>query len=333
MEERMNRKLIFPALVLVLTMLACNLPAATTSTPTLPVVFPTNTFTLPPLPPTPTQGPTDTVALFTDTPGPTPTPGSVGQLTLDQLKNATVHAISYDRTVALANGSYSESSGTYSYTVNMLDVFALGDLNGDGKAEAAAILAENGGGSGTFISLVVFKNNNGQPDQIAEANLGDRVLVKAMDISSAVVHLDMQVHGPADGLCCPSLPSKQNYWLFGNRLQLMKMTTIFGGTERVITITMPNHWATLSNPFTVQGVVSVLPFENTLAYRLYLIDGTKVTEGSLIVTPTGGTTGNFSQTFNLSAAGITDWVIVQFVDYSAADGSINALGSVIMKAK
>ena len=326
----MNRKLIFPTLVLVLAMLACNLPAAATPTPTPSI--PTYTWTLPPMPPTPTPGPTDTLALFTDTPGPTPTPGPAGQLTLDQLKNATIHAESYDRTVTLTNGSYSESSGTYSYTVYMLDVFALGDLNGDGKAEAAVILAENGGGSGTFISLIVFKNNNGQPDQIAEVALGDRVLVNAMDISSAVVHLDMQVHGPADGLCCPSLPAKQNYWLFGNRLQLMKMTTTISGIERIISISMPNHWATLSNPFTVQGSVTVLPFESNLVYRVLRIDGTNVTEGSLLVTPTTGTAGIFSQTLNLSAAGITDWVIVQFIDFSAADGSINALGSVIMRA-
>jgi hypothetical protein len=44
-----------------------------------------------------------------------------------------------------------------------------------------------------------------------------------------------------------------------------------------------------------------------------------------------GITGTFSHDFNLSSAGITDWVIIQFVDVSAADGSTIALGSVILK--
>ena len=42
--------------------------------------------------------------------------------------------------------------------------------------------------------------------------------------------------------------------------------------------------------------------------------------------------GTFSHDFNLSSAGLTDWIIIQFVDVSAADGSTIALASVILKA-
>ena len=105
-----------------------------------------------------------------------------------------------------------------------------------------------------------------------------------------------------------------------------------GGTEHIINIDSPGIWTTVSNPFTVNGSVTVLPFENTLVYRIYLPDGTRINESPLIVTPSGGTAGTFSHDFNLSAAGIRDWVIIQFVDVSAADGSTIALGSVILKA-
>jgi hypothetical protein len=318
----MTRKILFPILILALAVMSCNLPSAIPVTPSpLPVVS-TDTQ----LPPTSTS-----TAAPTNTPVPplTPLPGG---LTLDTLKNATYHTPFYDRTITLVNGAYSEGTNPVTYSVQLLGVYAFGDMNGDGKDDAAVILAENGGGSGTFESLVVMSNLAGAPHQAGEAQLGDRVHINSVDISSDVVHLDMLVQGPADALCCPSLPEKQNYWLFGTRLFLMRLTTTFADTERIIAINSPAHWSSVTNPFTVDGNVTVLPFENTLAYKIYLIDGTKVNEGSLTVTPTTATPGVFSQTFDLSSAGITDWVIIQFVDVSAADGSTIAMGSVILKA-
>ncbi len=321
----MTRKILFPILALALAILACNIPSAITATPSPLPPIPSDTPLLPTIPaPTVTITPTETAVPATAQPG---------GLTLDMLKNATYHAPSYDRTVTLVNGTYSEGAGTGNpYTVRMLDAYALGDMNGDGKADAAVILAENGGGSGVFESLILMTNQGGAPHQAGQAQLGDRVHINSIDISQAVVHIDMLVAGPNDGLCCPSQPEKQNYWLIGNALWLMRLTSTIGGTERIITINEPAQWFIESNPFTVSGSVTVLPFENTLAYHVYMIDGTKINEFSLIVTPATGTSGTFSQVFNLSGAGISDWVIIQFADISAADGSTIALGSVILKA-
>lgn len=317
----MPRKLIFPFLALALTVLACNLPTQ-----------------IPTLAPLPTLNPsTDTlgqpIATATPVPSITPIPPTAapGELGLAMLQNGTYHTPYYDRTVTLVNGAYSEGSGTVIYSVQMLGAYAFGDLNGDGKADAAIILAETGGGSGVFESLIVVTNQGSSPHQVGAAELGDRVQIKSVDISSAVVHLDMLVQGPNDPLCCPSLPEKQNYWLVGSALWLMRVTTTVGGTERLISINSPANWSSVTNPFTINGDVTVLPFENTLADRIYQIDGTKVNESSLTVSPTTGTAGTFSQDFNLSSAGITGWVIIQFVDTSAADGSNIALGSVILK--
>ncbi len=328
----MTRKLLFPFLALALAVLACNLPSKTpvaTETPgsTQPPV-PTNTSPVP-LEPTPT---TTTEAPLPTGPTATTNPQPSGGLTVDVLKNTTYHTPYYDRTVKLTDGSYTESSGTYAYTVTFQGA-AFGDLNGDGKNDAAVIIAENGGGSGTFISLITFDTENGLPKQTGEAKLGDRVMVKSADISSGVVHLDMVVHGPNDGLCCPSLSEKQNYWLFGNLLFLMRLTTTPTDVERVITINSPAHWSTQNNPFTVEGSVTVLPFENTLGYKIYKIDGQVINQGTVSVTPTVGTAGVFSQSINLSNAGITDWVILQFFDTSAADGSTIALASVILRTR
>ncbi len=314
----MPRKFIFPILVLVLAILACNIQS----------VSPTST----PMPSTDTpMVPTLTnPAIATDT-SVAPTPIS-GGLTLDMLRNGTYHTPAYDRTVSLVNGSYSDVSGSGTFSVQMLNVYAIGDLNGDGKNDAAVILAENDGGSGVFESVVALVDQAGAPHQVSQAQLGDRVLVNSVDISSGVIHLDLVVQGPSDPLCCPSLPQKQNFWLIGEKLWLMHLDSTIGGTEHTIVVEIPANWATLTNPFTVNGSLTVLPFENTLAYRIYLIDGTPVNQSSFTVIPNSGISGTFSHDFNLSAAGITDWVIIQFVDTSAADGSTIALGSVILKA-
>jgi hypothetical protein len=161
--------------------------------------------------------------------------------------------------------------------------------------------------------------------------LGDRAVINSVDISSGVIHLDLIAHGPTDPMCCPSLPQKQNYWLIGDQLWLMRLSSTIGGTEHLIAVDTPANWATVANPFTISGSMTVLPFENTLAYRIYRIDGTKVNESSFTVTPSVGITGTFLHDFNLGSTGITDWVIIQFVDVSAADGSSIALGSVILK--
>ena len=315
----MTRKIFFPVLALALAAMACNIPSATPLSPS--ILPPADTVTPPP--PTLT-----TVTTETPVPQVTPVPGG---LTLDMLKNATYHTPFYDRTITLVNGAYSEGSNPVTYSVQLLGVYDFGDMNGDGKDDAAVILAETGGGSGTFESLVIMVNQAGKPHQAGGAQLGDRVHINSVDISEGVAHVDMLVQGPGDALCCPGLPEKQNYWLFGTNLFLMRVTTTFGGTERIITIDSPSHWNTVSNPFTVNGSVTVLPFENTLAYRIYKIDGTKISESSLTVTPTTGTAGTFSHEIDLSATGITDWAIIQFVDISAANGSIVSLGSVILK--
>jgi hypothetical protein len=333
-ENALNRKTVIPLLVLMLAVLACNIQSVQ-PTPTIPnPVSPTLT----PAAAAPTATATTSVAPTATSLSPTPTnttapvPTASSGLTLDMLKNATYHTPVYDRTVTLVNGSYSESSGAGAFSVQMLGIYAFGDVNGDGQADAAVILSENGGGSGQFESVVAVINQGGKPHQQSEAALGDRVLIKSADISSGVIHLDMLVQGPNDPMCCPALPQKQNFWLIANKLWLMRVISTISGMDHIIVVESPGIWSSVSNPFTVQGSLTFLPFENTLAYRIYKTDGTKINESSLTVTPTQGTAGKFSLPLNLSSAGITDWVIIQFVDVSAADGSTVALGSVILKA-
>ena len=313
----MNRKLLIPSLAIALSVLACTLQSGLTVSPT-PSITVRDT-------PIPALTATSTLGM------PTLLPTSSGW-TMDMLRNGTYYAPVYGRTVTLKNGTYSENTSSGVYTVQVLDVHAIGDLNGDGVADAAIILVENDGGSGQFESVIAVYNSGGSAVQAGQAQLGDRVQVNSMDIASGVIHLNMLVQGPNDPMCCPTLAEKQSYWMIAGHLWLMRVTTTNSGAERSININSPANWADVSNPFTVTGAVPISPFENTLAYHIYLPDGTKVNDSSLLVSSSGmGTPGTFSQTFNLSMAGITGYVIIQFVDVSAADGSTLALGSVLVK--
>ena len=91
------------------------------------------------------------------------------------LRNGTYFAPSYNRTVKLVNGAYSEGSGADPYSVQMLDTVAFGDLNGDGISDAAILLVESGGGSGEFELVVAVLDVGGTPSQAGQAELGDRV--------------------------------------------------------------------------------------------------------------------------------------------------------------
>jgi hypothetical protein len=309
----LNRKLIFPALTLIFALLACGLPVAQTSSPA-------------------TSVPSE---LATSVATNTPTLPSVPALTLDALRNATYQLPFYGQTVTLTDGNYRYESGPDLLDVIILNVYATGDLNGDGTPDAAVILGENGGGSGTFESVVVVYNENGSPVQAGAAMLGDRVLVKSVVIQSGDIVLDMVVHGPNDPLCCPSFPTVQTYRMIGGYLWMTRLTSnIQDGAERSITVTSPADGADVTNPFTVTGGVTISPFENNLACRVSLPDGTLVNETPLMVdAPDLGAPGTFSLPLNLSNTGITGLVIIQFVDVSMADGSTLALGSVVVNVR
>jgi hypothetical protein len=301
----MNIKSLLLTLMLIVALSACGLPAASTSVP---------------------SGPATSAATNT------PLPPSVPALTLDTLRNATYRLPFYGQTVTLTDGNYRYESSPNLLDVILLDAYATGDLNGDGVPDAAVILGENGGGSGTFESVIVVYNENGTPVQGAAAQLGDRVRVNSIVIQNGEIVLDMFVHGPNDGLCCPSFPNVQTYRMIGNNLWLTHLTSkTADGTERSITVTDSADGADVTNPFTVSGSFTIAPFENTLAIRVFLPDGTSVNESPLTVDAADlGAPGIFSRQFDLSNAGITGLVIIQFVDVSMADGSTIALGSVVV---
>jgi len=95
---------------------------------------------------------------------------------------------------------------------------AFGDLNADGTPDAAAVLAVNTGGSGTFMLLLALSGSPGELSQSEAAWLGDRVKIDSLSIQDGKVLLEMTTHAADDPMCCPSLETNRVYTLIEGRL-------------------------------------------------------------------------------------------------------------------
>lgn len=98
------------------------------------------------------------------------------------------------------------------------DSYVVGDFDNSGHQDIAAIIEANGGGSGTFIYLVVFAINNGAPQFVAANMLGDRVLVKKLRFADGILQVDIVAQGGEDALCCPTHPKTVSFQLKHNSL-------------------------------------------------------------------------------------------------------------------
>jgi hypothetical protein len=325
------RRFLSALLVLALASIACSVNVSTDD----PTPVPTAATTAAPLPGEATPSPVPA----TETP-PTPAPPAA-DLTLEQLRNAEVEISATDdhRMVQLADGRFEQGSdpaaGDY-VSVSMGQQVAFGDLNNDGAQDAAIILGENYGGTGSFVSVVAMLNQGGQPVFAAAALIDDRPMVNALDIQNGEILVDAVIHGPNDPGCCPAQAVKQSYRLWDLRLVLSRFTSTTPlGQERIITIDAPANGAEVSGPFNVTGSFTISPFESNLAYAVFL-EGTPdpiVQAGMLVNAPELGGPGTFQLPLDFTSAGIKGNLRIEISDLSAADGSYLALASVFVTIK
>jgi hypothetical protein len=103
--------------------------------------------------------------------------------------------------IQLSGGTYQDSSGALE--VHLVKS-ATGDLDGDGRRDAAVVLASQTGGTGTFVDLFVVLDKDKGPVTRGPASLGDRVEVDSMRVTNRAIKLHLLTHGPDDPLCCPT---------------------------------------------------------------------------------------------------------------------------------
>ena len=129
--------------------------------------------------------------------------------------------------VRLENGEYLAAAAPGSaeqIIVRLLDKWAVGDVNGDGQPETAVIIGSSSGGTGIFISLVLFASDEGTPRELASAALGDRVRVVAIKIDNGLITVELDQHGEVDPMCCPAQRAVREFRMEGDSLTMVSAT-------------------------------------------------------------------------------------------------------------
>jgi hypothetical protein len=302
-------------------------PTFTALPPTLPLPAPTETQ----LAATPTQVP----ALPSATP-------FLPTLTLEQLRNLSITIKGADqimRTISLKDGKFERGSDPADpgyIRARLGEKIAFGDLNQDGLEDAAITISENYGGSGVFVSLIAILNREGQPDALASLPVDDRPIINELAIKDGEIFMDATIHGPADAMCCPALPSTRFYRLIENSLVLSRFSTRTpSGAERIIQIDSPVNGTGISGPFVIKGSVTISPFENNLSYAIYKPGSNDPLEkAGFVISADGlGGPGTFELPLDLTRYANLGAVRIEISDFSPADGSYLASRTIFLTLK
>jgi hypothetical protein len=107
--------------------------------------------------------------------------------------------------VPLTAGRWTDPEGGSTFTLH--PTHAIADLDGDGNADAVAILVESTGGTGSFYYMFAILNREGQPTQAGEPEwLGDRTVIQRITIDrNGVISVQYITHGDNDPSCCPTM--------------------------------------------------------------------------------------------------------------------------------
>lgn len=271
----------------------------------------------------------------TSIPGtPTPSPDYVTRIRNAEYELA---ATGSPRLVQLTNGKFEQGAlGSEEYvSITVTDFTARGDLDGDGFDEYAALVAENYGGTGVFVFLVVFRDVDGRLIFQTSIGVDDRPQLNDLSISNREVFLDVTVHRADEPMCCPTLKSARHYRLVNNQLRLTDYVTFTpDGRPRTITIESPANGTEVFRSIPVSGRVAIAPFENNLVYRIYDLGGVELAIGSITVSAQElGGPGTFEQTILLGNVLSGAVIRLEVQDISAEDGSLFAMDSVELVVK
>ena len=120
--------------------------------------------------------------------------------------------------VPLANGRWIDPVAGSTFTLH--PTHAIGDLDGDGNADAVAIVIDSSGGTGAFVYMFALLNRNGTPVQLGEPEwLGDRTVVERISIDrKGIVSVRYLTHRDDDPACCPTMKIEDRYRVDNGKL-------------------------------------------------------------------------------------------------------------------
>jgi len=253
---------------------------------------------------------------------------------MDEVMNAAVTAPQGQKIFQLEDGKYESGSGADYAQVTILPQSTMGDINGDGKLEAAVLLSENYGGSGVFVSLIVFQKVGDSLQQSPAILIDDRPVINKLSIADGKIVLDAVIHGENDPMAAPSLGVIESYQVYGSTLALTGLSEDSSGTEQKIVIDQPLESESVSGEISIKGSMPVAPFENSLRYRFYDSNNTVLNEGSFMVSAEDvGKPATIEQTLTLPVVSSGSKIRLELAYLSAKDGSPMCMTSVDLTVK
>jgi len=286
-----------------------------------------NLSTNTPNPPQPTQPPPATFE-------PTAPPMAQG-LTEEVLRNSTFLSPQMGVPVTLVDGKYSGEVNGSPLNVNLQPGVQFGDLNGDQVPDAALLLSEDMGGSGTFVSLVVVFSNGSNFKQAPGILIEDRPVINSISIMDGVVRVDALLHGPNDPMVNPTQGVKEEFSLVDGKLFLTHLTSdIQGGGERLIQIDSPMDGSQVNGSVQLNGSMPIGPFENNLSLTVSdAATGRLLQEGFMVNAADMGTPATFANVIQLPVVPSGTHLVVTLSELSMANGMPLAIDSVILEVK
>ena len=114
--------------------------------------------------------------------------------------------------VPLAGGRWTDPADGGS-TFTLLPQRAVGDLDGDGLADAAGIILEATTGTGSFAYLFALLSRDGGAVQAGPPEwLGDRSVIERLAIDrKGILSVRYVTHRDSDRACCPTLRIDDRY--------------------------------------------------------------------------------------------------------------------------
>lgn len=259
---------------------------------------------------------------------PTINPG----LSVEKLQNLSYLSPNFGKRVQLSDGVFIDVE----MTITLLPQIAIGDLNGDQLDDAAVLLAENGGGTGNFVSLVVIvSQQDGEYHQVGSKLIDDRPIIQSLTINDGAINLEATVHGINDPMASPTLGVEQTFKLLENNLTMLRQSsTPQGGTERSITIESPLDGSEVSGTVQLKGGMLIAPFENSLSFKILDLAGTELySDGFMVTSADLGMPAVFDNQIALPVLPSGAWVRLELAELSMADGSVMDMDSVLVKIK
>lgn len=179
-----------------------------------------------------------------------------------ELETLSYPSLLLERPVLLKNGLYTETVVADDGIASTTTLFLLEEPRAFGQFEGLdatlAVLGENGGGTGNFLSLVLLQKIEDELVATASIFLGDRpqVLAAAFDPADRI-RLDLIQVGANDAFCCPTMPMSLTLVKVGDRLMV----------ERTVAATLDSTSVADKGAFAESIQAAVVPataYDNTL---------------------------------------------------------------------